>query len=53
MGKLIGALLVMVFLFWATFKIGTGLGYWWPFIAICFGTLVAILYAVTEKLRKK
>lgn len=51
--KLIAGLIMMYFMFWATFKIGAGLDYWGPFVMACVGTLVGVLYGVAKKVVEK
>lgn len=55
--KLLASVLVGFFLVWATYKIGSGLGYWGPFVMVIIGLVgglsFGILKLVAEKNSKK
>lgn len=47
-GKLIAAVLVGWFLVWVTYKIGSGLGYWGPFVMVMVGLVAGLIYGVVK-----
>ena len=52
-GKLIAAVLVGWFLVWVTYKIGSGLGYWGPFVMVIIGLVCGLIYGVAKMVAKK
>jgi uncharacterized membrane protein len=46
--KLIVAVLLGWFLIWATYKIGSGLDYWGPFVAVVIGLVGGLIYGVAK-----
>jgi apolipoprotein N-acyltransferase len=51
--KLIALLIILYCIFWVSFKVGVGLGYWGPFVMVCVGTLVGVLYGVAKLITNK
>lgn len=51
--KLIALLLVGWLIIWITYKIGAGLGNWFPFGAAMFGLVMGIVFYVVEAVKKK
>ena len=50
--KLIAAVLIGWFMVWATYKIGSGLGYWGPFVMVIIGLVCGLIYGVAKMVVK-
>ena len=51
--KLIVSVLLGWFLIWATYKIGSGLDYWGPFVAVVIGLVGGLICGVAKMVGKK
>lgn len=49
--SLLGYLCIGYLLVRWTYKIGAGLDYWWPFIAVVFGLVVSAAFYIVEAVR--
>lgn len=46
--KLISLIFVGLFMVWATYKIGSGLGYWGPFVMVIIGLVCGLIYSIAK-----
>jgi hypothetical protein len=46
--KLISLIFVGWFMVWATYKIGSGLGYWLPFVMVMVGLVSGLAYNIAK-----
>lgn len=51
--KLIVTALFGVFLIWATYKVGVGLGYWGPFVMAMIGLVGGLTYGIAKAVVNK
>lgn len=46
--KLASLVLIGWFLVWVTYKIGSGLGYWLPFVMVMVGLISGLIYSIAK-----
>lgn len=46
--KLASVVLIGWFMVWATYKIGSGLGYWGPFVMVMVGLVSGLAYSIAK-----
>ena len=48
LGNLVALILVLCFILWLTFKVGSGLGYWGPFVMAIIGTIGGLTCGIAK-----
>lgn len=47
-GNLTALVLVLCFIIWITYRVGSGMGYWGPFVMAIIGTVCGLTYGIAK-----